>query len=195
MLWHDVPQISADTDKLSTIILSPSDKSYLTKLILVSPDNTTHFAPHCLYANGAVTPTCDELTTSLRAYYKRPNPSVPNTYGNFSSADDMCMRPGADGCIRCSNADDGGCDCVYDFNLQIDDSGSWALDPKDPTVLVQQSVGLFFNGVTNAAQAPTTILKSSFSASDTALELSGLRGGSLFNVQGLRTLQLTPMAM
>jgi hypothetical protein len=87
----------------------------------------------------------------------------------------------------------GGCDCTYSFNLQIDDSGMWKPDPQDQTVLLQDSTTLQFNGATNNAQASTTTLRSSFCASPGLLELSGVRGGSLSNVQGLRTLVLTPM--
>ena len=58
----------------------------------------------------------------------------------------------------------------------------------------QDSTLLTFNGAVMNAAASTTMLKSSFCATPgQQLELSGYRGGSLSNVQGLRTLLLTPM--
>jgi hypothetical protein len=191
-LWHRGPEISSNPAKPSTIIFS-KDGSYLTKLVLevpISPafvaqcplvvppeQDQTHFPHRCLVANGAVAPTCAKLTSALNDFYKPANNSVPPTFGN----------------ILCCDADDGGCDCTYSVNLQVDDSGTWAVDPNDSNTLLQDSTTLQFNGTTNSSQSTTTTLKSSFCAPGGSIQLSGYRGGSLSNVQGLRTLQLAPM--
>jgi hypothetical protein len=187
VLWHSAPQISLnpshDPKKVSSIAFGANATNtggdYLTKLVFENEKGVdmTHFAPQCLLRNGAVNPTCDKLADALNVFYKAPMPSVPPTFGDIS----------------CSNADDGGCDCIYDFIIQVDDSGTWALDPNDSTVLVQDSQVLTFNGAVMNAQASTTTLRSSLCrAGNTSLELSGERGGSLSNVQGLRTLSLVP---
>jgi hypothetical protein len=94
----------------------------------------------------------------------------------------------------CADApSDGGCDCSYTFNLEVQDQGSWEIDPNDSTVLVQDSTAFQWNGTPMNAAASTTTMRSSFCAGNGMLQLSGLRGGSLMNVQGLRTLVMTPM--
>jgi hypothetical protein len=177
-LWHEPAQISEDPAKPSTIIFG-KDGTYLTKLVFDVPTGRdfTHFTRRCLVANGNVNPTCDKLATALTAYYKPANVGVPATFGD----------------IGCAAASDGGCDCTYTFTLEVDDSGQWAIDKTDETILVQDSTTLQFNGATMNAAATTTTLRSSLCAAGQQLELSGLRGGSLSNVQGLRTLGLTAM--
>jgi hypothetical protein len=180
-LWHDSPEISDDPMEPSTIKFYGDDHSYITQLFLRVPygQNYTHFAQRCLFANGAAKPTCAKLAAGLNDFYKPLMASVPRTFKN----------------IMCFDASDSGCDCTYEFTLEVDDSGNWATDPNDPTVLVQDSTVLTFNGFQMNAQASTTTLRSSFCAEGGQLELSGLRGGSLSNVQGLRTLGLVPTSM
>jgi hypothetical protein len=171
-LFHTAPPL-----KSGTMIFGPND--YVSQLIFSNPKGTdmTHFARRCLVANGNVNPTCADLATALNTYYK-PTAAVPPTFGN----------------ITCAAASDGGCDCTYDVTIQVDDSGQWGPDPTDNTILRQDSTLLTFNGAVMNAAASTTMLKSSICATPgQALELSGVRGGSLSNVQGLRTLVLTPM--
>jgi hypothetical protein len=179
-LWHEAPQISADPAKPSTMIFG-KDGTYLTKLILEVPQGQdfTHFARHCLIANGAPNPTCDKLAKGLTDFYKPVKDSVPPSFGNIMCAD--------------SSQSDGGCDCTYTYTVQVDDSGTWAISKEDNTLLLQDSPVLQFNGQTMNAQASTTMLQSSICASGNRLELSGVRGGSLSNIQGLRTLVLAPM--
>jgi hypothetical protein len=176
-LWHESPQISADPTKPSTMFFG-KDGSYLTKLILEVPQGQdfTHFARRCLIANGAPNPTCDKLAKGLTDFYKPIKDSVPPTFSN----------------IMCADASDGGCDCTYTYTVQVDDSGTWAISKEDNTLLLQDSPVLQFNGATMNAQATTTMLQSSICASANRLELSGVRGGSLSNIQGLRTLVLAP---
>jgi hypothetical protein len=176
-LWHDAPQISADPTRPSTITLA-TDHTYLTKLVF-EEQSSTHFPARCLVANGAIGAKCSpDLAKALATFYVSPNPAVRDTFSNITCAD-------------AANGD--GCDCSYTFNLEVDDSGKWALDPNDSTILLQDSTVLEFNGMQMNAQASTTMLKSSFCASNGQLQLSGVRGGSLSNVQGLNWLILGPM--
>ena len=171
-LFHTAPGISG-----GTMIFGPND--YVTQLIFSNAKgvDSPHVAPRCLVQNGNVSPTCDNLAMGLTAYYK-PTAAVPPTFGD----------------ITCATASDGGCDCAYSVSIQVDDAGQWAPDPADSTIMLQDSTLLTFNGAVMNAAASTTRLKSSFCATPgQELELSGYRGGSLSNVQGLRTLTLTPM--
>ncbi|HVU52776.1 MAG TPA: hypothetical protein VHL80_18975 [Polyangia bacterium] len=178
-LWHESPHISGDlVNKPSTILLAGNDHSYATTLFL-EDQNSTHFAPHCLMQNGAVGAKCSDLASALTAFYTTA--ALPNIDPTFTN-------------IMCADApSDGGCDCSYTFNLEVQDQGSWAIDPNDATVLVQDSTVLQWNGTQMNAAASTTTLRSSFCARNGTLQLSGLRGGSLSSVQGLRTLVMTPM--
>jgi hypothetical protein len=187
-LWHASPHISHDlTNKPSTIIIAP-DHTYLTKLELDEED-ATHFDPRCLVQNGAAMPTCTALGKGLSDFYKSQNPVVPAAFTGPGGTPDMPK-------IACTgDALVTGCDCSYTFNLEIEDSGTWAIDPTDSTVLVQDSTVLQFNGQTMNAAASTTTLRTSFCVDNNGLSLSGLRGGSISNVQGLRTLGLGPMMM
>ena len=178
-LWHESPHISGDTvNKPSTILLAGNDHSYATTLHF-EDQNSTHFVPHCLVQNGAVGAKCSDLASALTAFYTTAAlPGIDPTFTN----------------IMCADApSDGGCDCSYTFNLEVQDQGSWAIDPNDSTVLVQDSTVLQWNGTQMNAAASATTLRSSFCAGNGTLQLSGLRGGSLSSVQGLRTLIMTPM--
>jgi hypothetical protein len=178
-LWHESPHISGDTvNKPSTILLAGNDHSYATTLYL-EDQNSTHFAPRCLLQNGAIGAKCSDLASALTKFYMTA--ALPNITPTFTN-------------IMCADApSDGGCDCSYTFNLEVQDQGSWAIDPNDSTVLVQDSTAFQWNGTPMNAAASTTTLRSSFCAGNGMLQLSGLRGGSLMNVQGLRTLVMTPM--
>jgi hypothetical protein len=187
-LWHDAPELDTGTLNLA------SDHSYLTSMTFSTKNlprdrNTTHFAPRCLLANGGGHPDpttglpkagiCDVLAVGLNKYYSdgRITPTVPANFAN----------------IACTNATDGGCDCTYVYTVQIDDLGGWTVPVGDPSTLVQDSLSLSFNGVTLNSQEPSASMKSTFCASPTRLQLSGWNGGSLFTLQGLRTLVLSAM--
>jgi hypothetical protein len=187
-LWHDAPLLDVGTVNLA------SDHSYISALTFsttrLPPDrNTTHFAPRCLLANGGGHPdpstglpmpgTCDVLAVGLNKYYSdgRITPTVP---ANFAD-------------VKCAAAADGGCDCTSVYTVQIDDLGTWTVPVGDPTTLIQESTSLSFNGVTLNSLEPSASMKSTFCASPTRLQLSGTNGGSLFTLQGLRTLILSAM--
>jgi hypothetical protein len=182
-LWHNAPHFADPKTSPSTILFG-SDHSYLTKLVM-EDQNATHFDPRCLVANGAPVPQdCDKsLGAALTSFYMAA--AVGAAPPDFSGI--KCSTPPG------TSPADYGCDCTYTYNLEIDDSGTWANDPADTTILLQDSTSLQFNGATMNAEASTTMLRSSMCAQPNSLQLSGWRGGSLMNVQGLRTLGLQPM--
>jgi hypothetical protein len=181
VLWHDAPKLTAanitfgaDFSYLSTLTFSTDPKTD----DLPVTRNTTHFAPRCLLANGATSPTCDKLTTALTAFYAPQNPSA--------------VEPAAFSQISCTgDAATTGCDCSYIFTVAVSDQGMWAVNGD---TLLQDSEGFLYNGAAVDSQAPSTTLESSFCAEKSSLQLSGARGGSLFGVLGLRTMELGPTA-
>lgn len=172
-LWHDAPLLTGAN------ILFGSDNSYLTKLTfstsgLSMAQNTTHFARHCLIANGAANPTCAKLTTALTGFYSTT--AVPSALPNFQN-------------ISCADASDGGCDCSYVYSVVVADQGMWATQGD---TLLQDSSSFTYNGGAVPSQSPATTIDTSFCVQGKSLQLSGLRGGSLFGVLGLRTMVLSP---
>jgi hypothetical protein len=182
-LWHDAPKLVGGTIKLFD-----ADGSYLT-LLNFEDQNTTHFPPRCILQNGGGHPdkttgfpaagTCTTLAGALNKYYMdgRVNPTVPP---NFSD-------------VTCADAADHGCTCAYKYTVQVDDSGTWAIPPGDPTTLMQESAVFTYNAVQVNSEAPAKPMKSSFCATGNQLLLSGPDGHSLFTLQGLRTLALQRM--
>jgi hypothetical protein len=175
-LWHEAPVLTGAQIAFS------DDHSYLTTGLTFStkslgPErNTTHFAPRCLLANGAAAPTCMKLQTALTNFYKMT--AVPSATPNFTS-------------ISCAgDALTTGCDCTYEYQVTVSDVGNWAVDGD--TLLQDSSTGGFtYNGGAVPSQAPATTIKTTFCAQNGTLQLTGPRGGSLFGVQGLRTLMLS----
>jgi hypothetical protein len=176
-LWHDAPDLSGGK---MIFVDDQGARSYITKLEFTIPkgQDVTHFARRCLVANGAQAPTCAKLATALTTFYTPAQASVPPTFTD----------------ITCAAASDGGCDCTYGFTVVVDDQGTWGIDDNDPTVLLQDSQVLTFNGQQVNSQSSSSTLRSAFCATPgQRLQLSGLRGGSLSDVQGLRTIALSPM--
>jgi len=173
VLWHDAPLLTTAN------ILFAADFSYLTALTFSTAGlpvarNTTHFAPRCLLANGAPSPTCAKLTTALTSFYMSQKPGV--IPANFDQ-------------IRCGNASDGGCDCTSVYTVAVSDSGTWRAESG---TLFQDSTLFLYNGTAVGAQSPATTLETTFCARGGTLQLTGNRGGSLFGIMGLRTLVLSP---
>jgi hypothetical protein len=179
-LWHDAPILS-DVNITFAAAQGGMLPSYLTSMTFTDPAtdpsnpgarNSTHFAHRCLIQNGAAAPTCAKLTTALTNFYMPASPSVPP---NFDK-------------IVCTDDGDGGCTCSYVFTLQVSDTGTWA---SQDTVLLQDSSIYLLNGQPVPSQTPATTVQTPYCVDSGALELTGLRGGSLFGVQGLRTMVLT----
>jgi len=171
-LWHDAPLLT------SASITFGADFSYLTALTFSTAAlpvhrNTTHFAPRCLLANGAPSPTCAKLETALTSFYMSPKPGV--IPANFDQ-------------IKCGNAGDGGCDCASVYTVAVSDSGTWKIDGD---TLLQDSALFLYNGTAVGAQSPATTVQTPFCARGGTLQLTGNRGGGLFGIQGLRTLTLS----
>jgi hypothetical protein len=175
-LWHEAPSISKGKMIFDD---TGGQRTYITQLTFTidKGQDTTHFAHRCLIANGATAPTCAKLAAGLTDFYKATGPTVPATFSD----------------ITCTDDGNGGCDCSYAFTLQVDDQGTWDVDKSDSTVLVQDSMALTFNGQQSNSQAPMATFRTSFCQGNNMLELSGVRGGSISGIQGLRTLLLTPM--
>jgi hypothetical protein len=195
-LWHEAPVLIDGTFKLFD-----ADHSYTTLLTFSTKNfpvasNTTHFAPRCLVASGGGHPdpktglpgpgACDALGTGLTKFYVdgRVNATVPP---NFAGLDG--------GAIKCTLAADAGCDCVAAYTIQVDDAGSWTVPVGEPTSLLQDSSVFTYNAVQSNAQSPGMTMRSSFCAAGNRLQLTGPNGGSLFNIQGLRTMLLSLMPM
>jgi hypothetical protein len=193
-LWHEMPELIDGTFKLFD-----ADHSYTTQLIFSTKNfpaasNTTHFAPRCLLASGGGHPdattglpgpgTCDALGTGLTRYYVPLLATVPPSFNGVDG-----------GPIKCTLAADAGCDCVAAYTVQVDDAGTWTLPAGEPGTLLQESgLGVFmYNGVSSSSQSPAMTMRSSFCAGGNRLQLTGPNGGSLFTIQGLRTMVLSPM--
>ncbi len=193
-LWHETPELIDGTFKLFD-----ADHSYTTQLIFSTKNfsaesNTTHFAPRCLLASGGGHPDdktglpgpgiCDVLATGLTKYYIPLLMTVPPSFAGLDG-----------GAIKCTLAADAGCDCVAAYTVQIDDAGTWALPVGEPGTLLQESgLGVFmYNGISSSSQAPAMTMRASYCAAGNRLQLTGPNGGSLFTIQGLRTIVLSPM--
>jgi hypothetical protein len=174
-LWHDAPLLK------SANITYGADNSYLTKLtfstdVLPPAQNTTHFAPHCLLANGASNPTCAKLTTALTAFYAQT--AAQSADPNFTG-------------INCSDsASDGGCDCTYVYTVVVADQGMWAVQ-GDTLLQDSGNAAYTYNGAAVSSLTPASTMETSFCAGGGLLQLTGYRGGSLFGVLGLRTMVLS----
>jgi hypothetical protein len=194
-LWHDAPafaggQVSFNSDHTYSVKLTFSTPGYAngegdpdagtgTGAPPGAGSNATHFAPICLLAYGA-TPTCDDLTQGLTAFYK----PVPPATASFQN-------------IRCAPASDGGCDCSYVYVVVVQDSGTWSV--SGDTLLEDSTMGSYsYNGLlltTQGApsQVPAQPMQATFCKQNGQLLLTGARGSSLSWVTGLRTMKLTPM--
>jgi hypothetical protein len=181
-LYHEAPDLVDGTFKLFA-----ADHSYLTDL-LFSTENlpverrTTFFAPRCLLADGGH-PTCAKLEMALTKFFEPANPTVPPNYGNFS-----CHVPA--GTAVGLDAPDVGCECSYVFKVAVADQGTWLV--QNGNVLLQDSTVFTYNGIEQKSQSPNTSIHTIFCSAGGSLQLSGERGGSLFGIQGLRTLVLVP---
>jgi hypothetical protein len=181
VLWHDAPTLRTAN------INYAADTSYLTSLTFSTAGfptdrNTTHFPPRCLLANGAVAPpnganglpawNCSAFATALTAFYM-PQGTAPKSFDNIACANDP---------------DDGGCTCTYDYSVVVSDQGNWK---TVGTTLLQDSSIFLYNNAQVDSQAPGATLETSYCLQGGHLQLSGTRGGSLFGVLGLRTLELS----
>ena len=175
-LWHDAPALAGGQLAFKTDA-SGAASTYDVALSFTTYD-VTHFAPLCLQTGGA-NPNCSDLAANLAEFYtslagKDPmgNP-LPPSFAN----------------IQCQGAPDGGCDCGYDYQVALTDTGSWSYggsvltEASDPT-------GYLLNGTRVGSEAPTAFMVSSFCQSGDTLTLSGYNGTSLSHAPGLRVLTL-----
>jgi len=174
-LWHDAPSLDND----GTLVFDGTNNYTIT--LNFSTQSTTHFAPSCLQFAGA-SPTCDQLGPSLTAFYT----------ANLSSKQVAGAAPPTPGFenIQCVTASDSGCDCFYDYKVQLTDKGTWSAGGN---VLTEASYQYLYNGQRVVALAPTHFMVTSFCQSGTQMTLSGYNGSSLSEAVGLRTLTLQRM--
>jgi hypothetical protein len=172
-LWHDAPILDA-----ANITYGP-DMSYLTTLTFSTKGfpverNTTHFPLRCLVANGAPPPpSCSMLAAGLTTFYKPQSAGVPPNFDQIACVDDHS---------------DKGCTCTYVYTVVVSDQGMWKVEG---TTLLQDSAVFLYNGAMVNSQSPASTLQSTFCSQNGRLQLTGLSGGSLFGVLGLRTLELS----
>ncbi len=178
-LWHDEPVLQPG----STIVFDSMDHTYTATYQFSTHgpgfNNSTHFAPICLAANGAnPPPTCTDLATGLTMYYAAgtSTPQPPNTFND----------------IKCTtSSSDGGCDCTYYFAVLVVDSGTWSYSGD---TIFEQNSNFTYNGQAVKLASPVDTMQVTFCRQDGGghhtLDLSGARGGSLSGLVGLRTMRL-----
>jgi hypothetical protein len=180
-LWHDAPQLQPG----STVVFN-SDTTYQAVYLFSTnypgANNTTHFAPICLTANGG-DPTCAELAAGLTKFYAAGN-AVPAVGTNPAPP----PPPATFGNIQCTtSAVDEGCDCTYVYQLQVVDQGNWSA--ADGTIF-EESSNFAYNGVPSKLGSPAQTMQAAYCQQGTTLKLSGARGASLSDLLGLRTMVL-----
>jgi hypothetical protein len=178
-LWHDAPLLQPGTTVQFTV--NPTTGNLYTAIYIFSTNyeganNTTHFAPICLTANGG-DPTCADLATGLTKFYAAGNgtPQPPATFNNIQCA---------------TSPSDGGCDCTYYYELQVVDEGTWSAAGG---TIFEENSSFTYNGQVSKLGTPAQTVQATYCQQGTRLELSGARGESLSDLLGLRTMVLTKM--
>jgi hypothetical protein len=164
-LWHDAPALTG-----GTLTFDPAG-TYNVDLTFLENNATTHFPESCIQFAGAG-PTCAQLGTLITAYYANIAGTNPPTFQG----------------INCQAGAPDGCDCFYNYSVELTDTGAWT---KSDNVLIESSLEYLYNGQKVESQAPSGNQAASFCQSSTdALTLTGYNGTSLSVVAGLRTLDL-----
>ena len=176
-LWHEAPaavsgQITFNVDA------SGSATTYSTTINFAGQD-VTHFAPLCLEFYGA-RPTCADLALNLTDFY---------AHAAGVDASNNPLPPGFEN-IQCQGASDGGCDCGYDYKVQLTDHGSWS-DGVSVITETSDPNAYLYNGQQVGSQTPTGLMVASTCQSGSTLTLTGYNGANLSNAPGLRVLTLT----
>jgi hypothetical protein len=173
-LWHDVPSLDEGSKiKASTVAFNP-DHTYAVDLTFAEKNASTHFTPFCLQYQGNVSIQCGDLATEITAFYTQAAGTHPVAFQN----------------IQCNGASDGGCDCIYNYSVEVTDSGTWL---QQGNLLEESSANYLYNGQAVMSQAPSVSMLATYCQSGTSLIMSGYEGTNLSNVAGLRTLSLTGM--
>jgi hypothetical protein len=183
-LWHDAPLLQPGSTvtfiKTAATATTPAVNTYTAIYIFSTnypgANNTTHFAPICLTANGG-DPSCADLTAGLTKFYAAGNgtPQPPATFNNIQ-------------CV--TSPSDGGCDCTYYYELEVVDEGSWSAAGG---TIFEQNSSFTYNGQVSKLGTPAQTVQATYCQQNASLELSGARGESLSDLLGLRTMLLQKM--
>jgi hypothetical protein len=166
-LWHGAPALSGGTVKFDS-----TDSTYAIDLNFVEKGAISHFSQSCITFGGA-NPSCTDLAAQITAFY------MVNSSGAVAFQNIVCAQGAPDGC-----------DCQYDYQVELTDAGGWA---KSDNVLVESSVDYQYNMQKVMSQTPTGNQAVTFCQDGNSLTLTGYEGASLSLAVGLRTLQLTKM--
>jgi hypothetical protein len=170
-LYHGAPAI--DPNNGGTLKFDSTDHTYSIDLHFLQQGATSHFSLYCLQFAGA-NPTCDQLASQLTAFYMSKSAgTVP-----FQN-------------IKCAKGSPDGCDCQYDYQVELTDMGAWATN--NGNILIESSVEYLYNGQKVMSQAPTINQNVTFCRDGNTLTLTGYEGASLSLAVGLRTLVLQSM--
>lgn len=167
-LWHDLPALNSGTVQFMT------DGTYAVDLKFSEPGVQTHFTPYCLQYQGNVAIDCPSLGPQMAAFYMNAAGTHPVAFTN----------------IACQLASDGGCDCAYDYSVEVTDSGTWL---QGGGLIQESSSSYLYNGQAVMSQAPELSMFANYCQTGSSLILSGFQGSTLSSVVGLRTLSLTKM--
>jgi hypothetical protein len=170
-LWHDAPTLTGGQ-------VSFNDGSIYNVALNFATYDVSHFAPLCLQTGGA-NPTCADLQQNLAEFYT-----------SLAGKDGMGNPlPASFVNIQCQGATDGGCDCGYDYQVALTDTGTWS---SGGSILTESSdpSGYLFNGTRVGSEAPSGFMVASFCQNGDALNLSGYNGSTLSHAPGLRVLTL-----
>jgi hypothetical protein len=169
-LWHGSPTVQS-----GTVSFDSAMGSYAVDLNFVQKSVMSHFSQSCIQFAGA-TPTCAQLATQLTAFY------TSNAMGSGGKA--------AFQNVACVLGVPDGCDCTYDYEVELKDTGAWS---QNDNILFESSVSYKYNDQAVASQTPTSTQGVTFCRSGDSLTLTGYEGASLSLAPGLRTLQLKSM--
>jgi hypothetical protein len=167
-LWHDLPTL-----KVGQVAFN-SNSTYSVDLTFAEEGASTHFTPYCLQYQGKVAIDCGGLATEMQAFYKQAAGMHPVAFQN----------------ITCQSATDEGCDCSYDYSVEVTDAGTWV---KSDNLIQESSTQYLYNGQPVMSQAPELSMLATYCQDSNSLTLSGYEGSNLSELVGLRTLSLSRM--
>ena len=129
-LWHGAPALTGGTVKFDS-----TDNTYAIDLHFLETGATSHFSQSCISFAGA-NPSCTDLAAQLTAFYMANSSSGVVAFQN----------------IVCGQGSPDGCDCQYDYRVELTDTGGWS---KSDNLLVESSIDYEYNMQKVMSQTPT----------------------------------------
>jgi hypothetical protein len=166
-LWHGAALLTSGNVSFRNV---NGSQTYAAELTFTTPA-TTHFTPACIQSGG-LSPTCGELATAIDGFYKNAAMQVNGTSPYRQ--------------LTCTEASDHGCDCNYTYEVDVTDTGTWAVTDG---VLTETSQTYLFNCAATKEYQPTLPVPASY-CSNGGLTLTGHEGASLYGILGLRMLTM-----